>query len=587
MIESLYLRSRTRAPKLRIGLLVDGDFTTAAAAAVVEQIEACNFAEIVLIVRHAGAQDDFCRRNSWTRRGLKLLRSSAMRRRFCYAAYMRIEAWLAKDRQSDPLRMVDCRAAFAKIESLSVVPETSGFVHRFPAAAVAEIRARHIDVLLRFGFNILKGDILSAARYGIWSYHHGDPEFYRGAPPQFWEMAEGNPMSGAVLQILDENLDGGLILEKGMFATDLSISLRRNRIQVFWGAAHFVIAKLKLLHERGFEAVLAAALPSPPYRGRRKIYRTPTNTEMLAWLLRTLWHKLSQRLMPRRMEHWQIAVRVPPAGSNDNQRGIDPAARAVDLSGFCFIISPKGRTYADPFLFWHGGRAYVFFEDDSYVNGPAVISVAPVEPQGIGPVQVCLSTQSHLSYPQVFADGADIYMLPESAEANEIALYRAVEFPLRWEKAHVLYRGSAVDSTMWHEDGTWYLFTTLLIPRSRCGSLHLFTAASLAGPWTPHPENPLSEDVRYARCAGPLFRKDGVLYRPSQDCSGTYGRALEFNAVEALSPETYAERPAMEVGPSAVPPFHGAVATGIHTYHEAGGIEVIDAKFLVRPRQVM
>lgn len=587
MLENLYLESKSDRPKLRIGLLVDGDYTTAAAAAVLEQIQACNFAEIVLIVRHEGAQRDFARHRSWSRRLVKLARSRTMRRRFCYAAYIRIESWIARNEEQDPLRMVDCSRVFAGIESLTVKPDESGFVHRFRQADVDAVRAHHLDVLLRFGFNILKGEILTAARCGIWSYHHGDPEFYRGAPPQFWEMAEGNPLSGAVLQILDEQLDGGIVLEKGLFATDLSISLRRNRIQVFWGSAHFVIAKLKTLHEHGFEAVLAGAQPSAPYKGRREIYRTPTNMEVLGWLLRTVWRKLRRRLSAHRVEHWQIGVRVAPAGSNQPPLGVDPTNRTADLSGFRFVSSPRGRVYADPFLFWHRGTPYVFFEQDHYDRTPAVIAVAKIEDGEVGPAQVCLSTGAHLSYPQVFAHGGEIYMLPESSEAQEVAIYRAVDFPLRWEKLHVLHHGSVVDATLWHEDGVWYLFATLVVPRSSAASLHLFTAAQLAGPWRAHPSNPLSYDVRTARGAGPLFRRDSVLYRPSQDCSGTYGRAIEFNAVDVLTRDHYEEHKVMDITPADVPPFHGAVATGIHTYHEAGGIEVIDAKFLVPARSVM
>lgn len=586
MLEDLYLESKGRGPRLRVGLLVDGDYITAAAASVIDQILACNFADIVLIVRHEGAQRDFARHRSWRRRLLKLARSRSMRRRFLYAAYTKIEAWLAPDHEQDPLRMVDCSRQFAGIESLTVKPEEAGFVHRFRPEDVEAIRAHKLDVLLRFGFNILKGDILSAARCGIWSYHHGDPEFYRGAPPQFWEMAEGNPLCGVVLQILDEHLDGGTVLEKGLFATDLSISLRRNRIQVFWGSAHFVIAKLKTLHERGFQAVLDGAQPAAPYRGRREIYRTPTNVEVLRWFIGTLCRKVLGRLSPQQVEHWQIAVRVAPAGEDPPRLAVDPATGAIDLTGFRFVSSPPGRVYADPFLFCHDGVHYVFFEEDYYDRRPAVISVARIVNGKLGPAQVCLNTGSHLSYPQVFAHDGQIYMVPESSEAQEVALYRAVDFPLRWEKLHVLHHGSVVDTTIWHEGGIWYLFATLVVPRSSAASLHLFTATELAGPWVPHPSNPLSYDVRSARGAGPLFRREGVLYRPSQDCSGTYGRAIGFYAVDVLTREDYAEHQVVEITPADVPPLRGAVATGIHTYHACCGIEVIDAKFRVAARLV-
>ncbi|MGU3493210.1 hypothetical protein ACLBXM_04125 [Xanthobacteraceae bacterium A53D] len=584
MIGALYLKSESSAPELRIGLLVDGDFVTAAGAAVIEQIEACDFARIVLVVRHAGAQKPAEKPRPLPVRILRMLRNPATRRRFAYAAYATLERRVARDQTLDPLRFVDCSVFFSGIERMDVTPESKGFVHRFPPEAVEAIRAHDLDVVIRFGFNILHGGILDVARYGVWSYHHGDPEFYRGGPPQFWEMAERNPHSGAVLQILNEELDGGHVLEKGLFATDLSISLRRNRVQVFWGSAHFVIAKLKMLHEKGFDYLLSRAYPRVPYRGKRPLYRTPTNGEMLRWFAETLTRKIGQRLRPRQVEHWTIGIR---RGGRNAAPAVDPVQGRADLSGFHFLPSPRGRTYADPFVFWRGERPYLFFENDSYNSDPAVISVAEIRPEGIGPAQVCLSTGMHLSFPQVFEWEGQIYMLPECGESGELALYRAVDFPLKWEKAHVLQKGHVVDAALWNENGLWYLFATHVDTRSRATSLHLFMSPALEGPWHPHPENPLSNDVRHARGAGALFRRGGRLFRPSQDGSVTYGRALEFREVTTLSPEHYAETSALIITPEDVPPLDGAPATGIHTYHEARGIEVVDAKFRVATGKVM
>lgn len=582
MIDKLYSHSDRAGPKLRIGLLVDGDHVSAFAARVIEQVRACDFAEIVLVIEREGAQADAPPKAHPLARLWRALNTPARRQVFCHALYSKLEEVLWRNAANDPLRPVDVGAELAGIPRLVVRPQTKGFVHRFPPEAVEAVRAEHLDVLLRFGFNILKGDILRAARCGIWSYHHGDPEFYRGAPPQFWEMAEGNPRSGAVLQILDEQLDGGTVLEKGVFSNDLSISILRNRITVFWGSVHFVIARLKALHDHGFEHVLAQAYPPVPYRGRRPLYRTPTNREFMGWLGRTLISKLGRRFGPRQVEHWQIAVRRAQGGL-----AVQPDRGSVDLSGFTFITSPAGLCYADPFVFWRDGRPYVFFECDSYRNEPAVICVAEILEDGIGPVSTCLSTSFHLSFPQVFEVDGEIFMMPESLEAGELALYRAVEFPLRWEKDRVLLKGNVVDAALWRTQGQWFLFATVIDLLSRTASLHLFLAPTLSGPWEPHPGNPLSYDVRRARGAGALFERGGRLFRPSQDGSGTYGRAIEFNVVDDLSCSHYAEHVALVVTPDHVPPLGGAPATGVHSYHEAGGIEVIDAKFRVPARRVL
>jgi methionyl-tRNA formyltransferase len=73
---------------------------------------------------------------------------------------------------------VDCSTLLTGIESIEVKPVGKKFIHK------------ELGVLLRFGFNILSGEILTVARYGVWSYHHGDNDYYRGGPPHFWELVE-------------------------------------------------------------------------------------------------------------------------------------------------------------------------------------------------------------------------------------------------------------------------------------------------------------------------------------------------------------------------------------------------------------
>ena len=36
------------------------------------------------------------------------------------------------------------------------------------------VKAAHLDFILRFGLGIIRGGILDAARYGVWSFHHDD-----------------------------------------------------------------------------------------------------------------------------------------------------------------------------------------------------------------------------------------------------------------------------------------------------------------------------------------------------------------------------------------------------------------------------
>ena len=44
----------------------------------------------------------------------------------------------------------------------------------FSAEDIARIAAHDLDFVLKFAYGIIRGEILSVARYGIWSYHHDD-----------------------------------------------------------------------------------------------------------------------------------------------------------------------------------------------------------------------------------------------------------------------------------------------------------------------------------------------------------------------------------------------------------------------------
>ena len=61
---------------------------------------------------------------------------------------------------------------------------------------------------------ILKGKILETSKFGVISYHHGDNDFYRGVPAGFWEVYNKDPITGFIIQKLNNELDNGEILFK-------------------------------------------------------------------------------------------------------------------------------------------------------------------------------------------------------------------------------------------------------------------------------------------------------------------------------------------------------------------------------------
>jgi hypothetical protein len=535
-------------------------------ARIVDQIQASNFARIeFLVFRQRSRVAAPAHVNGWLLRriGLRLL-DPGLRKRLLYELYLRFDD--RKKSADHPRNVVDCASRLTGIESIEVEPIGQRFVQRFPVEAVEEIRSKKLDVLIRFGFNILKGDILSAARCGIWSYHHGDNEFYRGGPPHFWELYERNPISGVVLQVLTDELDAGLILRKCLFTTETTTSVAQNNFGSYWGAADLVIQKLNELHRFGWDHVQQHAVPPITYKGKRALYRTPSNREM-AWWLASVWVKKAA-LRPFRkgeVQHWRIAIRLnaPPLFS----RPFDGS-----LQGFRWIESPKGHFWADPFVLEQQGRKWIFFEDYTYARKRGSIACSEIGSDGslISPTACVEDPQNHYSYPYVFRDGEELYMLPEARGVGSVDLYRCEEFPHKWSRHTTLLRGKFVDPTIWQHEGLWWLMASSADPDARAASLLLFYAEALGGQWTLHPTNPVSTDARYNRGAGKTVWSEGRLIRPSQSSCPIYGYSFTFNEVTSLSTTEYKERPLQEFRPESLN------LEAMHTYNWIPGLEVID-----------
>jgi hypothetical protein len=139
----------------------------------------------------------------------------------------------------------------------------------------------------------------------------------------------------------------------------------------------------------------------------------------------------------------------------------------------------------------------------------------------------------------------------------------------RWVEEKDLLTGiDAVDATIAEVDGRFWMFLNVGLPGAgNRDELHLYSAPSPLGPWAPHPGNPVKSDCRSARPAGGLFRRDGKLYRPAQDCGGEYGAAIVLHRIDELTPERYRETRVQEIV---------APRRRIHTINRCEGFFVVD-----------
>ena len=146
-----------------------------------------------------------------------------------------------------------------------------------------------MDFILKFGFGIIRGEILNAARYGVWSYHHADEEKYRGSPPCFWEIYRGDNVTGAMLQRLTNRLDGGIVLKKGYFST-IKSSYAENLDQSYYESAKWPAQVCVDISNSNADYLNAA-----PSQTTAPILHSPTNLQMLVFALILLRNRLAVR----------------------------------------------------------------------------------------------------------------------------------------------------------------------------------------------------------------------------------------------------------------------------------------------------
>jgi hypothetical protein len=261
---------------------------------------------------------------------------------------------------------------------------------------------------------------------------------------------------------------------------------------------------------------------------------------------------------------------------------IEAVLRAGSIAGFEHRWLPEEgylRFLADPFGIERDGVRHVFVEHYDYRTRHGTIHCLAFGRDGalIRRARV-LAEPWHLSYPILIESGADIYMLPEACRSGGLTLYRAVDFPWRWERAAAIVLDHvAIDATPVFHEGLWWLFYSAADhgETGKTGALFAAWAERIDGPWTPHAGNPIRRGKDSSRPGGTPARLDGTLVLPTQDCRQTYGGAIRPLHVHRLGPDRFeAEAGAPIVAPARFAPF----TAGLHTLSALGSATLVDVK---------
>ncbi|HIP94280.1 MAG TPA: hypothetical protein EYH20_02950 [Leucothrix sp.] len=220
---------------------------------------------------------------------------------------------------------------------------------------------------------------------------------------------------------------------------------------------------------------------------------------------------------------------------------------------------------ADTFVIYKDEKYYIFYEELKFkdYHGYLIVGELDIKNNVLINKKVILEQDYHLSYPNVFEENGIYYMIPESAQAGSIDLYECTSFPYSWQKKQTLIDNiCAVDTTPLKTNDAWYLFTSEKLKGAGGNeeltiykSTHLFNK-----PFKKLYKNPVVTDVTNARMGGHFIKKDGEIFRVSQNCGKRYGHQVNINKILQLE-GGYKEELVKTLKPS-----FGVL--GFHTYNQ-------------------
>ena len=257
---------------------------------------------------------------------------------------------------------------------------------------------------------------------------------------------------------------------------------------------------------------------------------------------------------------WHIAIRKGAIGQILNDT-VTP-----------FIIIKNGFSYwvADPFLFEYDNDLYIFVEYMDYHTLTGCIAYTKYnETNHNVKWYKVIEEPFHMSFPFIYRDGEDIYMLPETSQAGALYRYKCERFPDVWKRETIMKDVMFADTALLDNYSHGY---TLDVSDD---SMRKAVTFSFDGGVVKDVKF-YSDDAKTCRLGGAFFRYNGYDIKVSQDCEKEYGKSLIFSTFNWTNNEEKVIKNLTIEEVNTIGKINKI--HGVHTYNSAGGYEIIDLK---------
>lgn len=397
----------------------------------------------------------------------------------------------------------------------------------------------NIDVAVRLTAKPLPHQSLDQIEFGEWSLDFVDKVASGHDWTGFWEVKDRKALTVVQLSARLGSQPRPLVISSAGYNTKYSAAL--NGAFIKEKSVLLLLRELRRLAETRKFSTSPATLPVD----MRTAPQTSDSILYLGQLGRNIVGKLAIRarsMLGLNARSWGVYM-----GDGNIENFTPDKATPLKLADRMWA--------ADPFLFRWQNQDYVFFEcfPDNSMN--AWISVARLSGSEVEFLGTCLRTSYHLSYPFVFNDGPDIYMIPETHRTDRVEIWRCTQFPLRWELHSTALEGkSPADTTMFKVKGQWWLLTSLSDHHTFMDHSSELYAFAVDGPdlkkVVSHKRNPVIIGSDIARNGGRVHIIGDRVLRPSQcNSHGIYGYGLNIQEITRLDSEDYVEETIKSVRP--------------------------------------
>ena len=226
---------------------------------------------------------------------------------------------------------------------------------------------------------------------------------------------------------------------------------------------------------------------------------------------------------------------------------------------------PRDRWFADPFILDYNEQTIqVLVEEFSYKIKRGRIARLSIDRNSyrLLSYKIILDLPTHLSFPFIERKNGKVYISPENSASGCWSKYEYNIQSNQLNKVQVIAQEPLTDAIKTDVFGEELIFSTH-IPTQNGNVLTVYDANGVK-------KQDIEFKSRIARNAGDWFKVGDKVYRPAQDCNGSYGCAVIIQEVKKdLNSFTLLSKRRIHSTSS-------KYTTGCHTFNHYNGVSVVD-----------